>query len=450
MKEIDDIFKKSGQGPGFEYHEEFWNNMEKTLDERKRRTPFPFLITVVLLSIAFVSGIIVYLQDNKLTKNNHYPSKTTVANRYDNNESRALAETAINRTTDSSEKYTFDRKLIAKQSSSTANYFKNKQPENPAMNEVVFIEKESVIFEKPVENPENIGEYIFEPLPVPDTRRGIYSQPLAKYFNLPFDVLKKLIFTFAASPNKPETANDSDGNMNKWEILAGLHFNANQLNFNVPDPIKNMESNPGSWRGGIAIQANKNKWILMSGLSFQVVKFQTNYLKNISYLTYDTSFVMVNPNYGTTPHGYRLALVKKVIDSSIVIENQILHPNNQSKLQYLQIPLLGGYRIKKDKLSWQILAGVNVGIPVNATGYYPVVKANQFEYVNNRKQMNLNPLVIGLDLRTGLQYQMHKNFSLYTQAIYNQSLNSLNKLYHRTYKNTGIEIGVLYKFNTGK
>lgn len=109
---------------------------------------------------------------------------------------------------------------------------------------------------------------------------------------------------------------------------------------------------------GANLQLETKRLALRIGLCFN--KFDMISINNVyqDNYNYDTSYTLVNPNYGITPSGKAIALIRKDIDSSY---QSTEHSVNTSKntYQYINIPLTVQYFIPYKKLNIEIEAGMN-------------------------------------------------------------------------------------------
>jgi hypothetical protein len=109
---------------------------------------------------------------------------------------------------------------------------------------------------------------------------------------------------------------------------------------------------------GANLQLETKRLAIRIGLGynkFYMVSISNVYKDNYNY---DTSYTLVNPNYGTTPSGKVIALIRKDIDSNYQSTSTSIN-TVRTTYQYFNIPLTLQYFIPYKKLCLELEVGMN-------------------------------------------------------------------------------------------
>jgi len=132
------------------------------------------------------------------------------------------------------------------------------------------------------------------------------------------------------------------------------------------------------------------------------------------------------------------------IDSNNTTKKHIV----QNKYTYLEIPLIFGYEITRNKFSYTLRAGLITGIFLNAKG-------SNISFDDSKTITSLNKELPFLKTNftllfgCGLNYKLTENYSLISEFMYRKSLNSLfDNSYpvSQKYNTIGLKLGVRYTF----
>lgn len=196
----------------------------------------------------------------------------------------------------------------------------------------------------------------------------------------------------AKKPKKEKTPSDFSGNIGfGFAPIYFINMQANLEPDNDTVTTFNVNKNPIiSYDFGLEFlfKPVDSEWSLKTGLHYQELKEEINYYflreyldEELSYWQYDSIF-----EYNNTPSSIDTILIG--IDSTfnehwIRKENQQKHIN---KFTFLNIPILIGYQIgfNDPRLKLNVLAGVNMSILLQNSGYYYNNDGHIFPY--NKKQ----------------------------------------------------------------
>ncbi len=162
---------------------------------------------------------------------------------------------------------------------------------------------------------------------------------------------------------------------------------------------------------GANLQIETKRLALRIGLGFN--KFDMMLINNVykNNYDYDTSYTLVNPNYGITPSGKVIALIRKNIDSNYLSTTHSINSVNTT-YQYINIPLTLQYYIRYKKLCIEIEAGINQQfmIPSNSNGL-------KLSYEN---KFNMPSFSYQFIFGSGINYAINNKYALgcrYNYAI---------------------------------
>ena len=120
----------------------------------------------------------------------------------------------------------------------------------------------------------------------------------------------------------------------------------------------------------------------------------------------------------------------------------------QNKYTYLEIPLIFGYEINRNKFSYTLRAGLITGIFLNAKG--STISFDDSKTVTSlNKETPFLKTNFTLLFGCGLNYKLTENYSLISEFMYRKSLNSLfDNSYpiSQKYNTIGLKLGVRYTF----
>lgn len=95
---------------------------------------------------------------------------------------------------------------------------------------------------------------------------------------------------------------------------------------------------------GVNLECATGRFAVRTGVGFSQTVLQTTTASSRDIYTVDTTFVVLNPNYGTTLSGKPIALVQRQIDSSYSYSQQTT-AHGSIQYRYLTVPLTLQYRV---------------------------------------------------------------------------------------------------------
>jgi len=206
------------------------------------------------------------------------------------------------------------------------------------------------------------------------------------------------------------------------------------------------EKSSVSLSAGIDFQLNIKNWYVQTGLSYSKFSNYRNY--NHTFLAYDSlrsyyendttwGWVYDPPDFGKP--------VPIAIDSVLVA---VYNDMNEGKNEwnYLEIPLLFGYKLNKGRFSFDLATGVSYGLLINASGNIPsLTEKNIFTELSEMNSL-MNRNQFNYILQLGVSYHITPVWSIMAKPYYKQNLQSVfDKSYpfDQRFRALGMKIGLI-------
>jgi hypothetical protein len=209
---------------------------------------------------------------------------------------------------------------------------------------------------------------------------------------------------------------------------------------------KTHEKASVSLSAGVDFQLNLKNWYLQTGLSYS--KFSNNRNYNHTFLAYDSlrsyyendttwGWVYDPPDFGKP--------VPIAIDSVLVaVYNDINEGKNE--WNYLEIPLLVGYKLNKGRFSFDLATGVSYGLLINTSGNVPsTAEKNIFTELSEMNSL-MNRNQFNYILQIGVSYHITPVWSIMAKPYYKQNLQSVfDKSYpvDQRFRALGMKFGLI-------
>jgi hypothetical protein len=173
---------------------------------------------------------------------------------------------------------------------------------------------------------------------------------------------------------------------------------------------------------GLNLECATGRFGLRTGIGTSQTVLQTSAVSSKDIYIVDTTFVVLNPNYGTTPSGKPIALVKQEIDSSYSYSQQTT-ARGSTQYQYLTIPLTLQYRMAYKRILVVLEGG--------ALHHFRIAQQNNSPILTSGSD---NPVVLptyNLQLTAGssLRYAISSKWAVGVQYNYCLSPSSANLLF---------------------
>lgn len=172
---------------------------------------------------------------------------------------------------------------------------------------------------------------------------------------------------------------------------------------------------------GVHVELGLKKFVIKTGLGWSKYAIEANSERLINNYKVDTSYVILDPNYGTTPSGKPYALIQRQIDSSIIsTQNEV--STEQVSYQFLCVPLALQYQLPYKRFTFLVEGGTLHHFMLGSSKEFAATPANsedKFSVASYQMQVTA-----GL----GLRYAISQNWAIGAQYNFAKSIkqNSLN------------------------
>ncbi|RLD88299.1 MAG: hypothetical protein DRJ09_08690 [Bacteroidetes bacterium] len=234
-------------------------------------------------------------------------------------------------------------------------------------------------------------------------------------------------------------------------IFAGAAQSRQTILGNDEEYLKyrnNHEQAKTGWTLGTDIRYHFKNWTIATGINYSTYPTCRNYQYTFdtydpdnSYFDYDTTWLWVfdAPDIGKP-------MVKDIDSSWIkVYQTNLIDNSGYNQLSYFEIPLLMGYRFKKNRVVIELNTGISVGFLTSST--YKVPDFNDYHTMVEITQMNKT--LFNYIASVSFYYQLDEQLLLLVAPNYKQNLQSVFKKDYpvtEQFKTFGLNLGVSYQF----
>lgn len=208
---------------------------------------------------------------------------------------------------------------------------------------------------------------------------------------------------------------------------------------------KDHESPAVSVSGGLSIRVNIGNGFIQTGLEYSEYKQYRNY--NNSFKAFDS----LNSYYRTdTIWGWVFDppdVGKPIILGYDTVFVPVYNTTNEgyNRWQYLEIPLIGGYRFNKGRVGFEAATGFSCSFLLDASGNVPhLTDKNRFTELGDMKD-EMNKYLFNYILQLGFTYHITPAWSFNLSPFYKQNLNSVfknNYPIEQKFRSFGINFGL--------
>lgn len=448
MKNIDELFNEQLNANGLPYKEDYWNQMETMLNEKKKKKRgFFWSHTAAFVLGALVTASVAYALLSASETSSPFALHTVM---------NTIEITGLKTPDNPSEQPPVlhqSETIIGKQNvfhTPTEKSFSNNKQNtsytpvspnaisekpNPETTEY-FIEKPAIVSE--TIQPENTITPQVPALAVNDFALPIVFtiDPMGLY-RTSFPNVNKDIFEPLATPAHKHLSDTTqlkkkplDPDYNKWTLwLAPSYQRDFYLAYN--NGRYNEEKNLNSTGFNLNMIAAKKGWRFKSGLGYMQLNTRTNYSSETRTYSFDTSYAMIERNYGQTPAGKPLALIKRRIDTTTTVNTFIKNPNALANISYLKIPLTAAYTFGNAQWGLFVETGFNLAIRMQSKGEYTTYNGSTYEPRDMKTSGDIRPMLLQANAAFGLRYRIVKGINISGSYGFNRSLNSVTRSYQR-------------------
>jgi hypothetical protein len=272
------------------------------------------------------------------------------------------------------------------------------------------------------------------------------------------------------------TDEDYYENPSPWSIsvFAGVSLTNRELSGGSEAYLNKREKEETilpTWHGGIEAHYQLNNWQLSSGLNYLRIGEKTSYtpteieIPDIteSYVTQEitTSYWVVDSLFVFNPDSMGMedawmvdstyfssvdTMQVLVADTTYTYEEyDVRTENDPAWFEYVEIPLLVGYGIEKNRWSFGIRGGVSLSILTGHGGQR--VNQNLDALVVSEESAQLRKFMMNYHLRLSAGYRILPGTSIFVEPVYRSMASSVFKsAIDQRYRSYGINVGLLYNF----
>jgi opacity protein-like surface antigen len=182
---------------------------------------------------------------------------------------------------------------------------------------------------------------------------------------------------------------------------------------NTSDKISYTNPKQDHFIYGLNLQLESKYFAIRTGLGISTAQLNSSFQSTETTYSYDTSYIIVDPNYQTTPSGNPIALIRQQIDSSVLSSQARLHQGS-AEYKYLVIPLTVQYRFAHKKYSFFVEGGSLNNFIISTRNH------NSFPQEFSKRQASIPKYTLQFTAGTGIGYALNSKYTL--EAQYNYAL----------------------------
>lgn len=206
------------------------------------------------------------------------------------------------------------------------------------------------------------------------------------------------------------------------------------------------ESPSFSISAGIDLQINIKSWYVQTGLAYSRFNNYRNY--NHTFLAYDSlrSYYSNDTTWGWLydPPDIGKPVVIGIDTVWVPVYNDL--NEGQNEWNYLEIPLLVGYKFNISRFSFDVATGFSYALLLNASGNVPsLTHENMFTELSEMNDL-MNRNQFNYILQLGISYHLTPEWSIMAKPFYKQNLRSIfNDTYpiDQRFRSFGIKFGLI-------
>lgn len=433
MKNIEDFFKRKLQNKGFPYSDAYWNEMETMLPKKKKKKR---VLVYWLLAGTLVFTLPVFWKTNKNSVLNKIDAPKVVSHSMPSNKmENKLATTEKNLgnkehhsknvgilkpSSENTKRTTF---IKPSQKHYILDYNTEKEPTIDRLDAETTMEQSI----EHLQDERNSHNFI-------DSFTKSYTYNLLKLFDLKAKGFSLFVRNSKAEsknllnevPNPIVKPNTDSSEMWSYYIGGSYDFNVYKRKSEKTQVNENTLNSHGF---ALNFSMKRKKITFKTGLSFLQLVENTNYVNEQIEYQYDTIYKMVNPQYGSTPNGSKLALIRRQINETQIFSYSIDNPNSRVFFTYIRIPLLVAYEFPVKKIKLITQSGLSSSILLNKRGNYTTQVNNSYKVKNTKETDDLKQTLFHFIAGIGAECNLNKKWSIQTTYSVSMPLNSAIKSY---------------------
>jgi len=232
-----------------------------------------------------------------------------------------------------------------------------------------------------------------------------------------------------------------------WQTFIGAGYDYNFYRRSVEtNMLKSSEQTVNTSGFHIGLALRKNYFGIKTGIGYIQLSEFTNYVTENKEYSYQTTYKMVDPNFGRAPGGTKIVLIKTLVDTFVTSNFIIKHPNSMARFTYLKVPVLGTIQYSLHRIGIYAEAGLNLAVLLQSSGDYSFFRNNEMVLQPLDHSKDLNHMLYQSYTAGGVKINFLNNLNLYAGYGYMHSFSSMLKSYVQkpniSFIHAGIELGI--------
>ena len=186
----------------------------------------------------------------------------------------------------------------------------------------------------------------------------------------------------------------------------------------------------------------KKNIVLGTGLGFISQQIRTNYTSEFNVMKFDTTLRLVNPNFGQTQKGTKIALLSEDVDTSIFKSQTVLNVDNNAVFNYVHVPVFARYEFSFNKLAFFIQTGMSADFLYRVQGNYLSKSNQEFKELDLNQSRDYKKQILSSQIALGLKCNISRKVNLVSMCSFQQTLTSMVKSYHQSINQSSFKIGL--------
>lgn len=451
MKNIDDIFKNNLDSHGLDYKETYWEGMEDLLDkETKKKSFFNWrYIAAFFLGVGVCLIGLLLLPKQAIQR----PVAQQVENKQQILESGNLqakdSSYLIKTTTSNVSNSSSNISLPIDQNSETRiiNPLVKSSSLNILPPQVINNESKITLEDAKQSNVVSTTQFVESPAIEPLEKMVMKTWVIMQFSKSELEQILPLSCTNCALKAAIKNTTVLDTNKSKknqhWAYYMALSSEYNwykrAANFNS---LKMDEQTLNRFGYNLNIIAKKKSWGIKTGIGFMQLAELTNYKSIQKSNSIDTVYRLVNPNYGVSPAGYSISLIKKQFDTSTTTSYIITNPNAQVQWTYLKVPLVASYEWRINRLSVYLEGGINTAFRIKQRGTYTKYENGRYRLAEDGIKNDSKALLFQAYTGIGVKYRITSSIHLTGGFGLSKGLSSMMGSYTQIPNTNSINLGL--------
>lgn len=445
MKNIDDIFKNNLDNHGLSYNEAHWEDMEELLDKEPKKKPllyWRYLVAFFLgIGVCLIAVLLVPTKKTNQVGVNNSKAKIILTDKQEKQVDSLTKNKSIINSNEANQKEPFvsvnSAQMIGTRTTPLSkilnepSYF---SPGNPISN--------NSQINSVVEN--NSIQTLEEAIPnVLDLK--LWQLNLKKNFEAEASMAIHCSSCKLKPIAKQTLVTDSIKPKQQWSYFMSFTTQYDRYEReNNNNALKKDEQTLNRLGYNISIAFREQHWGFRTGIGLLRLAENTNYRSVNSSYSVDTVYRMVNPNFGVSPTGNTVALIKRQLDTTTTQWTTVKSPNAKVQFSYIKVPMIASFAWGNKGVRLYFDAGLSAAIRVKNSGTYTQYENGHYSLTNLKANNITNPVLFQTYTAIGVSVKLTKYLNITNSYGVSKGLNSMMKGYvqkpNTKFINFGLEL----------